>query len=88
MTSEEEERPRFFTGGYGRHSHQWVKKVLPTCENQLPNPTEKDNETAVHVIVWLMSFLQVDTFFTKYNSYNSCKPFFTPHQYTLLTINW
>ena len=26
MTSEEEERPRFVTGGYGRHRCQWVKK--------------------------------------------------------------
>ena len=25
MTSEEEERPMFVTGGYGRHRHQWVK---------------------------------------------------------------
>ena len=25
MTSEEEERPRFVTGGYGWHRHQWVK---------------------------------------------------------------
>ena len=24
MTSEEEERPRFITGSYGRHKHQWV----------------------------------------------------------------
>ena len=26
MTSEVEERPRFVTGGYGRHRRQWVKK--------------------------------------------------------------
>ena len=26
MTSEEEERPSFVTGGYGRHRHQWVKE--------------------------------------------------------------
>ena len=25
MTSEAEERPRFVTGGYGQHRHQWVK---------------------------------------------------------------
>ena len=25
MTSEEEERPRLVTGGYGRHRRQWVK---------------------------------------------------------------
>ena len=25
MTSEEEERPSFVTGGYGRHRRQWVK---------------------------------------------------------------
>ena len=24
MTSEEEERPSFVTGGYGRHRRQWV----------------------------------------------------------------
>ena len=28
MTSEEEERPRFVTGGYGRHRRQWVKVLL------------------------------------------------------------
>ena len=27
MTSEEEERPRFVTGGYGRHRCQWVNKL-------------------------------------------------------------
>ena len=27
MTSEEEERPRFVTGGYGRHRRQWVKQI-------------------------------------------------------------
>ena len=26
MMSEEEERPRFVTGGYGRHRCQWVDK--------------------------------------------------------------
>ena len=25
IMSEEEERPRFVTGGYGGHRHQWVK---------------------------------------------------------------
>ena len=29
MTSEVEERPRFVTGGYGRHKSQWVKKIKP-----------------------------------------------------------
>ena len=28
MTSEVEERPRFVTGGYGRHRRQWVKQIL------------------------------------------------------------
>ena len=28
MTSEEEEMPRFVTGGYGRHRRQWVKQLL------------------------------------------------------------
>ena len=27
MTSKDEETPRFVTGGYGRHRHQWVKYV-------------------------------------------------------------
>ena len=27
MTSEEEERPRFVTGGYGWHRHQWVNNM-------------------------------------------------------------
>ena len=26
MTSEEEERPRFVTGGYGRHRRQWINE--------------------------------------------------------------
>ena len=26
MTSEEEEKPRFVAGGYGRHRRQWVKR--------------------------------------------------------------
>ena len=35
MTSEEEERPRFVMGGYGRHRHQWVKQsVVP--EKSMP----------------------------------------------------
>ena len=28
MRSEEEERPRFVTGGYGRHRRQWVKSIF------------------------------------------------------------
>ena len=28
MTSKEEERPRFTTGGYGRHRHQWVNLLI------------------------------------------------------------
>ena len=28
MTSEEEERPSFITGGYGRHRCQWVNRVV------------------------------------------------------------
>ena len=28
MTSEEEERPRFVTGGYGRHRRQWVRGLV------------------------------------------------------------
>ena len=28
MTSEVEERPRFFMGGYRRHRSQWVKAIL------------------------------------------------------------
>ena len=28
MTSEEEERPSFITGGYGRHRRQWVNDSL------------------------------------------------------------
>ena len=28
MTSEEEERPSFVTGGYGRHRRQWVNKNI------------------------------------------------------------
>ena len=28
MTSEVEERPRFFMGGYGWHRSQWVKAIL------------------------------------------------------------
>ena len=33
MASEEEERPRFVTGGYGRHRRQWVKVTKYTNEN-------------------------------------------------------
>ena len=28
MTSEEEERPRFVTGGYERHRRQWVNTLV------------------------------------------------------------
>ena len=28
MTSEVEERPRFVTGGYGRHRSHWVKQII------------------------------------------------------------
>ena len=31
MTSEEEERPRFIKGSYGRHRCQWVKLVKKKC---------------------------------------------------------
>ena len=28
MTSDEEERPMFVMGGYGRHRHQWVNNYI------------------------------------------------------------
>ena len=34
MTSEEEERLRFVTGGYRRHRRQWVKIHDPMCPAQ------------------------------------------------------
>ena len=33
MTSEEEERPRFVTGGYGRHRRQWVLLMEESTES-------------------------------------------------------
>ena len=34
MTSEEEERPRLVTAGYGRHRSQWVKDVYDKLKKQ------------------------------------------------------
>ena len=34
-TSEEEDRSRFVTGGYGRHRHQWVKQALIFSSTQV-----------------------------------------------------
>jgi len=33
MTSEVEERPRLFTGGYGWHRRQWVKETIKNDHN-------------------------------------------------------
>ena len=51
MTSKEEERPRFFTGGYGRHRRQWVKGVSPFCSLFFYSP----NVTQPHPQVFLVN---------------------------------
>ena len=35
MTSEEDERPRFVTGGYGWHRRQWVKMVKINTDSMI-----------------------------------------------------
>ena len=46
MTSEEEERPRFVTGGYGWHRRQWIKGItIGGLETKLLQFT--DDTTAV-----------------------------------------
>ena len=43
MMSEEEERPRFVMGGYGRHRRQWVKELTMYSSCIAPVLNCKDN---------------------------------------------
>ena len=56
MTSEEEERPRFVTGGYGRHRRQWVK---PT-EYEKSSLHKRQRVTEFYNLGWIYCHHQIE----------------------------